>query len=373
VEAPTIDFNLSRLERVMSGPGKVAALGEELQRRGLERAVIVTGTTLGGSTLLEAVKQAAGARCAAVFKGARQHVPRSSVKELEVLIERTDADGLVSFGGGSPIDTSKVASYAFLSKREITHIAIPTTLSAGEYTHAGGVTDESTLVKSAVSDPRLQARTVIADPTLTLQTPDWLWIATGMRALDHAIETIYTPRHHPLSDALAAKAITLLIEHLRASIETSGTEQLAHRGFCQFAAWFSIYGSMNTRFGISHLLGHQIGPRWNVAHGVTSCITLPHAMRLMAEIAPERFGPIAQGFGVAFNPARPKAGALACAERTAQFIAQFGVPHTLKDAGVPHEEMGEIVPTVLHEVERSGVVDRRLTEKDVANLLEAAY
>ena len=222
-------------------------------------------------------------------------------------------------------------------------IAIPTTLSAGEYTYAGGVTDEKTLVKSGVSDPRLQPRTVINDPELTLATPDWLWVATGMRALDHAIETIYAIRHHPLSDALGAKAIALLVEHLAASIKTSGAEQLAHRGYCQIAAWFSIFGSMNTRFGISHLLGHQIGPRWNVPHGVTSCITLPHAMRFMAEIAPERFGPIAEGFHVPFDPGNPKAGALACADRTAQFIARFDVRHTLKDAGVPRAEIGDIV------------------------------
>jgi alcohol dehydrogenase class IV len=373
MDAPNTDFNLSRLERVMSGPGKVAALGEELERRGLTRAIVVTGKTLGGSPLLANVTEAAGARCAAVFKGARQHVPRGVVETLKDEIERVNADCLVSFGGGSPIDTCKVASYAFLPTRELIHIAIPTTLSAGEYTHAGGVTDESTLVKSGVSDPRLQPRTVINDPAMTLETPDWLWVATGMRALDHAIESIYAIRHHPMSDALGSKAISLLVEHLPASIKTSGAEQLAHRGYCQTAAWFSIFGSMNTRFGISHLLGHQIGPRWNVAHGVTSCITLPHAMRFMAGIAPERFGPIAEGFHLPFDSRNPKAGALACAERTAQFIAQFEVPHTLKDAGVPRGEIGQIVGTVLHELEKSGVVDRPLTQAEVMGLLEAAY
>jgi alcohol dehydrogenase class IV len=373
VEPLNIDFNLSRLERVMSGPGKVAALGEELDRRGLKRAIVVTGKTLGSSPLLAKVTGAAGARCAAVFKGAKQHVPRSVVNELQREIERVDADCLVSFGGGSPIDSCKVASHAFLAKREIIQIAIPTTLSAGEYTHAGGVTDESTLVKSGVSDPRLQPRTIINDPELTLETPDWLWVATGMRALDHAIESIYAIRHHPLSDALGAKAIALLVEHLPPSIKTSGREQLAHRGQCQFAAWFSIYGSMNTRFGISHLLGHQIGPRWNVPHGVTSCITLPHAMRFMAEIAPERFGPIAEGFHVPFDPANPKAAALACADRTGQFIASFEVPRTLKAAGVPRDEIGQIVSTVTHELEKAGVVDRPLTQAEITGLLEAAY
>jgi len=373
MEPISIDFTLSKLERVISGPGKVAALGEELDRRGLKRAIVVTGKTLGGSPLLGKVTAAGGAGCVAVFKGARQHVPRSTVEELQRLIENNEADSLVSFGGGSPIDTCKVASHAFLGKREITHIAIPTTLSAGEYTHAGGVTDEKTLVKSGVSDSQLQARTVINDPEVTLETPNWLWVATGMRALDHAIETIYTPKHHPLSDALASKAIALLVEHLPASIKTSGKDQLAHRGICQFAAWFSIYGSMNTRFGISHLLGHQIGPKWNVAHGVTSCITLPHAMRFMAEIAPERFGPIAEGFRAPFDPANPKAGALACAERTAKFIAQFDVPHSLKKAGVPRGEIEQIVPTVLHELEKSGVVGRAVTRDEVLGLLETSY
>jgi alcohol dehydrogenase class IV len=373
MDAPNMDFTLSRLERVISGPGKVGTLGEELERRGLKRAIVVTGKSLGNSPLLEKVTEALGARCAAVFKGARQHVPRSVVGQLEAEITRLDADALVSFGGGSPIDTCKVASFAFLASRDLIHIAIPTTLSAGEYTHAGGVTDETTRVKSGVSDPRLQARTVLNDPALTLATPDWLWVATGMRALDHAIETIYTPRHHPLSDALASKAISLLVEHLAPSIKANGEDKLAHRGYCQFAAWFSIYGSMNTRFGISHLLGHQIGPRWDVPHGVTSCITLPHAMRFMAGIAPERFRPIAEGFHLPFDPRSPKAGALACADRTAEFIAGFDVPHSLKDAAVPRAEIGDIVEPVMHELEKSKVVDRPVTKAEVLAILETSY
>src|SRR5215471_4070242 len=102
MEAPPADFNSSRLERVVSGPGKIATLGDELARRGIERTIVVTGKTLGASALLEQVTRAAGTRCVAVFRGALQHVPRTAVTELVTLIERCDADGLVSFGGGSP-------------------------------------------------------------------------------------------------------------------------------------------------------------------------------------------------------------------------------------------------------------------------------
>jgi len=395
VEAPNCEFNFTRLERVIFGPGKVAALPNELDRRGLKRAVVVTGKTLGASRLLDQITAALGSRCMTVYKGAQQHVPRKTVRELVNEIKRTDADCLISFGGGSPIDTAKVAAASILTgrdpgagarhidlsganaevdgERDLVEIAVPTTLSAGEYTPGGGVTDEETRVKGGVIDPRLQPRTIINDPTVTLETPPWLWVATGMRALDHAVEAIYSIRHQLISDTLAAKAIALLVEHLPASIKTSGDETLAHRGYCQMAAWFSIFGGMNTRFGVSHALGHQIGPKWDVAHGVTSCITMPHVMRFMAGIAPERFGPIAEGLGVRFNLSNPRPGALECADRVARFIAQFDVPRSLKDAGVPHNEIDQIAAPVLDEVERSKVVDRPVTREDIVSLLEAAY
>jgi alcohol dehydrogenase class IV len=395
VETPNGEFNFTRLERVIFGPGKVAALEGELERRGLKRAVVVTGKTLGKSPLLNNVTAALGQRCVGIYKGAQQHVPLGTVRELVEEIRRAEADCLVSFGGGSPIDTAKVAAASILtgrdpgegarhidfggtsakvdSGRDLIEIAIPTTLSAGEYTPAGGVTNEDTRVKGGVVDPRLQPRTIINDPALTLETPNWLWVATGMRAFDHAVEGIYSIRHQLISDTLAVKAIALLMEHLPASIKTVGAETLAHRGYCQMAAWFSIFGGMNTRFGVSHALGHQIGPKWDVAHGVTSCITMPHAMRFMAGIAPERFAPIAEGLGVRFDLDNPRAGALGCADRLAEFITQFDVPHTLKDAGVPHDEINQIAGTVLDEVERSKVVDRTVTREDIVGLLEAAY
>ncbi len=375
MQAPVGEFLTTRLERVIYGPGKIEALGADLERRGLSRALAVT--TLVGFPVLDRVTAAMGSRCAGVFGGIVQHVPRGTVNALEAEIERVNADCLVSFGGGSPIDSCKVAIYGMINKergaRELIHIAVPTTLSAAEYTWAGGVTDETSRVKGGVYDPRVVPRTVIADPLLCMDTPDWLWVSTGMRALDHAIECAYAIRHQPISDALASKAIGLLVKHLPASIATKGEESAAHRGHCLMASWFSIFGAMNTRFGLSHLLGHQIGPRWNVPHGVTSCITLPHAMRFMAELAAERFGPIAEGFGIPFDPAHPKPAALACADRTEQFIAQFDVPRTLEAAGVPREEIGEIVEPVKHELEKMGVTGRPLTSGEVLKLLEASY
>jgi maleylacetate reductase len=366
------EFRFIRIESVIYGAGTVRALGRELERRGCKRALIVTGATLGSSKLLGAVRDGAGAAYAGVFTGATQHVPSSNVDALAGEARRVEADALVSFGGGSPIDCAKAAAMRLMGERELVHIALPTTLSAAEFTPFGGITDEKTRAKGGVGDPRLQPRVVILDPELTAATPAWLWASTGMRALDHAVECSYSTRHQPLSDVLATRAIAMLTEHLRPSLQ-GGADELEHRVRCQLAAWFSIFGAINTRSGISHALGHQIGPFWNVPHGVTSCITLPHVMRFMAGVAPERFGPIAEGFGIRFASGGARAAALECADRAARFIAQFEVPTRLRDVGVPREELGRIAQTVLAEVERAGVVGRTVTVQDLIALLEAAY
>jgi alcohol dehydrogenase len=393
MDKTTGEYHFTRLEMVLFGVGKVEVLGRELSRRGAKRTLIVTGKTLGQSKLLDKVKSAAGTALAGVFTGAAQHVPSQTVTELVAEARRVGADAMVSFGGGSPIDTVKNAAWQLMGGRagsrtidfasaattsgsggEILHIAIPTTLSAGEFTPGGGVTDESTKVKGVVADPRLQARSVIFDPALTVETPAWLWASTGMRALDHAVEGSYSTRHQLVTDTLASKAIALLNAHLLPSLQTHGDNELEHRVQCQLAAWLSIFGmSSNSRGGISHALGHQIGPMWNVPHGITSCITLPHVMRLMAGVAADRFAPIAQGFEVRFDPRSPRSSAMECADRTARFIGKFEVPTRLRDVGVPREEISRIAGTVLEEVKRANTVGVEVTREELVQLLEVAY
>lgn len=387
--ATSADYNFTQLERVIYGAGRVATLRRELERRGCRRALVVTGKTLGRSNLLDRVTSAAGSALGGVFTGSAQHAPSATIDALIAQARRVRADSFISFGGGSPIDSAKAAAMALMGggtahsigeatarppadAPEFPHIAIPTTLSAAEWTPFGGVTNEATREKGGVGDPRLQPRVVILDPELTIETPAWLWASTAMRALDHAVEGAYSARHQLLTDVLAARAIAMLRAHLKPAMQ-GGADELEHRLQCQLAAWFSIFGALNTGLGISHALGHQIGPYWNVPHGVTSCITLPHVMRFMAGIAPERFGPIAEGFDIRFDANNPRAAALECAERAAQFIGGFEVPTRLRDAGVPREELGRIVGAVLHEVTRANAAGRPIEERELTGLLEAAY
>jgi alcohol dehydrogenase class IV len=340
--------------------------------------LIVTGPTLAASPLVDRLRRALGDRAAGVHAGVVQHVPAGTVDALLQQVRELDVDCMVSVGGGSPIDTVKAAAHALLAgsagtmpRDGLVHIAIPTTLSAAEFTDVAGKTDDTTRIKHALSDPRLAARTVLLDPVAALDTPAWLWAASGLRALDHAVESLYSARHHPFSDPLAERAIAVLVEHLPASLRGTREEQIRHRGECQMAAWMAVFGLTNAGSGISHMLGHQIGARWDVPHGVTSAIVLPHAMRFMAAAAPERFAPIARALRVPFDD--PAAGARECAERIDAFIAQFTLPGRLRDVSVPADELAGIAGHVCEVMNRDRPLGRPITQDEVVAILAAAH
>jgi alcohol dehydrogenase len=228
-------------------------------------------------------------------------------------------------------------------------------------------------VKRAVSDTRATARVVICDPDVTAETPDWLWAATGMRAIDHAIEVMYAARHHPLTDTLGARALELFRTHLVPSVRANDPERLRHRGECLTASWFSVVGLTHAGFGVSHALGHQLGPRWDIPHGITSCLTLPHAMRLMASLVPERFADIARGLGVQWDESHASTAAMACADRVAALIAELGLPSRMRDLNIPREELPAIAARVHDGMMKAGVVDRPVALEDVQAVLDAAW
>ena len=382
-------FNFTRLEKVISGPGSIAAIGEELDRRGVRRALVITGASLGRSPLLKQVTDALGERCAGVNARAAQHAPAGAVRAMAEQLEALDADAIVSFGGGSAIDSAKVAASSRINRRDMTretgaldfarafdpapasnfpHIAVPTTLSAGAFTPGGGVTDEATHAKRAVIDARLQPCVVIHDPELCVETPDALWMSTGVRVLDHAVETIYAKRAHPLSSALAVRAIRMITRHLPPS-RGADAEAIAHRGQCLDAAWLSLFGGFNTGLGLSHALGHQIGPAFDVPHGVTSCLALAPAMRFMAGVSPARFADIAEGLGLPFDPDRPREDALACADTVEAFVAQFDVPTRLSQLGVAPEPAAALADQVLDELTLFDALDHPPSRDQIRQLL----
>ena len=285
---------------------------------------MVTGRTLREKTgLVRRVEAALGEKHAGTFDGMGQHTPGSAVGEAARRAE--GADLLVSFGGGSVIDGTKAVARELGYPRQV---AIPTTLSGAEWAHLVGVTDEAGR-KAGFADERAVPGVVILDAEVTLPTPEKLWLSTGIRALDHAIEGFLSPTEHPVEDVTGLEGARRLVEYLPRSQEWP--DDLGVRHELQLAQWLAYFGPKNTPMGLSHNLGRRIGASYGVPHGYTSCITLAPTLDVLEDDVPgERWEGLKGALG-----GEP-------GERVAALVRELGLPSSLSQVGVPQEDLDAI-------------------------------
>ncbi|MBI4493732.1 MAG: iron-containing alcohol dehydrogenase [Chloroflexi bacterium] len=340
---------------VLQGVGAVEQLPQVLDRLSVRRALLVTGRTLAERTdLVARLERLLGDRLAGVFAGISQHSPSSQVVQAAQEARRLGVSGLISLGGGSPIDATKAIAYALsrgVTTREqllgqarapvtqavLPHVALPTTLSAAECSYHAGITDENARMKSTVGGPELAAAAVVYDPELAVHTPTWLWAATGMRAIDHAVESIYSPDHQPLTDLLAQQALRLLFAHLPTTAEAP--RDLERRLLCQQAAWFSFFGACSVRVGLSHALGRRIGARFDVPHGYTSALVLPHVVRARVAEVPDRLRLVAEAVGVDSPELSDRQAAERAAQAVADLVVRLALPTHLREVGIQEADL----------------------------------
>ena len=268
------------------GRGSVAHLEPELARLKADSVALVTTRSL-----LPAVEALPIKAMATVVIA--QHAPMS---QIDAGVEEcAGARGIVSYGGGSAIDAAKIISVRLAGGGSPPpHVAIPTTLSVAELAAGAGYTNEAG-DKAGMRDPRLMVESVIYDADLTLATPMQLWLSTGVRALDHAVEGFLAPGEHPFNDVMALEAIRRLFESLpRAKAAPNDADVRTEN---QLAAWFSFTLPSASAGGLSHTMGKQIGARHGIPHGVTSCLLLPHVMRYLTKRLPDRMGVLSQAMG----------------------------------------------------------------------------
>jgi alcohol dehydrogenase class IV len=264
-------------------------------------------------------------RIAGVFGEVRAHNPTSTVMAATTAFETADADGLVAFGGGSVVDCAKAVKQNLVAAGRRTAglpiVDLATTLSGAEFACSFGQTDDATLVKLGGRERSLTANAVFLDPRLTAETPDWLWAATGMRAVDHATETILARNAIPYLDALAAAALEVLAKQLTLSL--NGDE--APRQLCLEAAWMAHSGSYYIDWGISHQMGRQLGPRFGIPHGFTSAILLPAVVEMERPHKVEQEARVARSLGAESGGA---------AEALRRLVRDLGLPSSLREAGI---------------------------------------
>ncbi|KAF2264057.1 Dehydroquinate synthase-like protein [Lojkania enalia] len=278
----------THLQKLYYGGGSVSKYLISSLPSETSKAFIITGHSLATKTpLIRQVEELLGTKHAGTFSKIGEHAPVKDLDDATELVRNDESiDTVISIGGGSPIDSSKAISFRLHEKtgKYLYHITIPTTLSASECTMMAGFT-ESNGVKTGVRAKELVPHVVLYDSSFALHTPQRLWMSTGLRALDHAVELLY----HPTASEMPARWIDLqaaasLFEYLpKYKADPEDEDVITKLQLAAFASLGFLGTNMKGGLGLSHGLGYALGSPYGIPHGITSCLTLGHVVKLKAE------------------------------------------------------------------------------------------
>jgi maleylacetate reductase len=334
-------------QRVVFAGGALARVGEEAERLGFTRALVIatpgSGTRLGARVVNLLGQQAAGLHAGAVV-----HVPRATVEHGLAAAREQQADGLVAVGGGAAIGLAK----AIALQTDLKILAVPTTYSGSEATPIWGTTEGER--KTTGRDPRIVPRTILYDPDLTLGLPAAVSAASGMNAIAHCVEGLWIPERTPFTEALAADALARFARHLP-RVVADGNDRAA-RAECLIAAWLA--GTvLTTGTGLHHKLAHVLGGL-GLPHAETHAVILPHVTRFNLAIREDVRGRLARAVGHDDPAAALEA-----------MLRQFPIPQRLSDVGFERAR----IPEVAAQAAALGIKEpRQVTAEGVAALLVAA-
>jgi maleylacetate reductase len=348
------------MDEVVFGKPAAEAVVEQMDRLGAQRAfLMVSGTLRRETDAVENISRALGSRCAAIFDAMPAHTPREAVIAATEQARKANADLIVTIGGGSITDGAKAVQLCLandvrsvegidgiravkgaappMNAPKVRQISVPTTIAGGEFSANAGVTNTATKVKESVRHPLAIPRAVILDPAITLHTPDWLFLSTGIRAVDHCVEGLCSNEAHPYADAQLLKGLSMLTSGLpRVKADRS---DLDARMDCQIGTWLSTGGlTSGVPMGASHGIGYVLGAAHGVPHGHTSCVMLPSVMRWNKSVNATRQKLVAQAMG---HPGEDAGDVLD------SFIRNLGMPRSLREVKVVSEHFDSIAKAAM--------------------------
>lgn len=278
--------------RVVFGAGALARLGAEIAALGAQRALVLSTPEQRASA--ERVAAMLGDRAAGVFDRAVMHVPIETAREAREEARRLGADCAVAVGGGSTTGLGK----AIALDSGLPILAIPTTYAGSEMTPIYGITEGG--LKKTGRDARVLPRTVIYDPELTLSLPVGLSVTSGLNAIAHAAEGLYSVDSNPVMDLMAEEGIRAIGEALPGI--RANPADIEARGEALYGAWLCGIVLGNVGMALHHKLCHTLGGSFNLPHAETHTVVLPHALAYNAKAAPEAMRRIARALGASSAP-----------------------------------------------------------------------
>jgi maleylacetate reductase len=357
------------MERVIFGRPMAETIAQEAERMDCRRVFLIVSRTLNTQTdAISKLRIALGDRFGGVFDGVPQHTSREVVAKATQAALDAKADLLVAIGGGSVVDATKMVSVcmehrftdeglegldAFETKPgpdgrpiravfrgpSVRMIAVPSSLSGGEYNAGCLVTDTRRKIKQTFFHPMMMPLAIVLDPALGLHAPETLWIGSGTRAMDHAIEAVCSRSGTPLVDAVVLRGIEMMATALPKS--RAEPQDVEIRGQCQVASWLCSYGLQSrVPMGASHAIGHVLGGTCGVPHFLCTPVMMPGILAFNEPDTAPNQKALAQALG--------KPG-LSASEAFRAFAASLGLPTSLEAVGVTEEQFPLIAKNTMKE------------------------
>lgn len=355
------------MDRVMFGRPAAQALLEEVERLNRRRVFLMVSHTLNSRTNeIDKIRATLGERFAGLFDQIPQHTSRQGAAVAARAAVDVEADLIVAIGGGSVVDASKIMLICMEHKifepngldgfeikigpdrvpqrptyrpPSVRMMAIPSTLSGGEYNAGCLVTDTDRKLKQTFFHPLMMPVAIVLDPELALHAPEMLWLGSGTRAMDHAIEALCAKNGSPLVDASVLRGIALMAKTLPQSKDNP--TDVAIRAQCQIASWLCAYGlQARVPMGASHAIGHVLGGTCDVPHYLCTPVTMPGVLEYNEPATEEAQKDLATALG------RPGVRA---SKAFREFVTELGLPTRLKEVAVSEDKFELIARTTMKE------------------------
>lgn len=340
-------------QEIIFAAGSLARLGEAVGRFGWQRLMLCTSPSLQAKGHVATIEAALGTRLVATYERTQSHVLDFQLTEALEMAAAAEIDAMIGLGGGSPIGLAKAVSSALEEQRTgrpacaafptdqplIPVVAIPTTYAGSEMTPVYGVThqaDDSTR-KITVRDAKITPKLVIYDPNLTLNLPASLTAGTGINALAHGVEAVYSVTRNPLSSAAALSGIRCISWALPLCYQQG--DDLSARTDMLLGAHLAGTSLASVAMGLHHGLCHVLGGTAGVPHGVANAIILPHAMRFNLDACAPQLAEVAAAIGLAGTDQSDEAAGEAAAQYVYNLVSKLGLPQRLRDAGVKEGDL----------------------------------
>jgi maleylacetate reductase len=337
--------------RVVFGAGTLRHLATEVEQLGAHRALVLC--TPNQRPLAEAAARLLGARGVGVYDQAKMHVPVETVRDAAEVARRLSADCTVAIGGGSTTGLAK----GLALECGLPIIAVPTTYAGSEMTPIYGLTENG--IKTTGKNACVLPRTVIYDPELSAGLPWAIAAASGLNAIAHAAEGLYSRDGNPIMSLLAEESIRALSHGLRRLVAHPLDREA--RSDCLYGAWLAGTVLGNVGMALHHKLCHTLGGSFNLPHAQTHAIILPYAMAYNSAAAPQAMDRIAHALGAAHTPA---------AIGLYDLVGALGVPRALRDMGLQANQLDQAVDLVMAQPYWN---PRPLERNALRALLQAAY